>query len=212
MKKLNFLSIIACVVMCVGTVSCGGPEAVDLGLPSGTKWASYNVGALSPEETGGFYAWGEVEEKNNYSDSTYKYANASNGYRPINIGENISGTEYDVARQKWGGDWRMPTQEEFGELIGSCRWIKIILNGVRGYKVIGPNGNSIFLPACGTRVGTELIKTGKYNTWKDRVGYYWSASSSDDGRHATEMMLASDICLTVGTSERCSGNTIRPVR
>ncbi|MBR5332094.1 MAG: hypothetical protein IKV32_02180 [Muribaculaceae bacterium] len=212
MKKLNFLSIIACVVMCVGTVSCGGPEAVDLGLPSGTKWASYNVGALSPEETGGFYAWGEVEEKNNYSDSTYKYANASNGYRPINIGENISGTEYDVARKNWGGDWRMPTKEEIGELRDNCRWVKIIYNGVRGYKVIGPNGNSIFLPACGCRVGTELRMMGQYNTWKNLAGYYWSASSSDDGRAAVEMVLSSNACFTIGTSEGCQGHVIRPVK
>ncbi|MBO4315774.1 MAG: hypothetical protein J5867_07425, partial [Prevotella sp.] len=81
-------------------------QAVDLGLPSKTKWASCNVGATKPEEYGGYYAWGETEEKEVYDESTYKYYQ-NDEY--VNLGSDISGTEYDVAHVKWGGNWRMPT-------------------------------------------------------------------------------------------------------
>ena len=77
-------------------------EAVDLGLPSGTKWASCNLGATKPEECGGYYAWGETDEKDVYTEDTYKYY--QNGSY-VSLGSDISGTEYDVAHLKWGGNW-----------------------------------------------------------------------------------------------------------
>lgn len=97
-------------------------KEIDLGLPSGTIWAGWNVGATSTEEYGDFYAWGETTTKNNYSENTYRYYNNSTK-RYVNIGSNISGTQYDVARQKWGESWRMPTKAEIYELTTTCVWI-----------------------------------------------------------------------------------------
>lgn len=148
-------------------------HAVDLGLS--VKWACCNVGAESPEGYGGYYAWGETEEKSNYTWSTYKYwsdkdgdGNCDNGEYQ-NIGSNISGTSYDVAHVKWGGSWRMPTLDEIKELCNNCSWQWTEVNGIKGQKVTGPNGNSIFLPAAGGRDGTGVGSRGSY-------GYYWSGS------------------------------------
>ena len=152
-------------------------HAVDLGLPSGLKWACCNVGATTPEEYGGYYAWGETEEKSYYDMDTYKYWSDKNGdghweYNEfVNLGNDISGTQYDVATVKWGGTWRMPTRAEQDELRNSCTWTWTTLNGVTGNRVTGPNGNSIFLPAAGWREGTEVTNQG--------VGGYYRSSSLD---------------------------------
>lgn len=131
------------------------PHMIDLGLPSGTKWACCNIGASSPYEYGGQYAWGETEEKSDYSESNYKFAQASsngwmeiNGtlYNFINIGENICGTNYDVANVKWGNSWRMPSVTEMEELVSQCTWQQDSQNWIYSYKVTGPNGASIVLP------------------------------------------------------------------
>ena len=140
--------------------------AVDLGLPSGLKWAKMNVGASSPEDYGDYYAWGETTAKSDYIRDSYQYHNGSS---LINIGSNISGTQYDVARAQWGGNWRLPTEAECQELVDRCTWTWTTYKGVRGYKVTGPNGNSIFLPAAGCRVGT-----GTYDRGSD--GSYWSGT------------------------------------
>ena len=134
-------------------------EAIDLGLPSGTKWASCNVGATRPEEYGGYYAWGETEEKEIYNDSTYKYY--QNGDY-VNIGTDISGTEYDVAHVKWGDKWCMPTSDDFTELIDNCTSELTTYNGVNGCKFTSKiNGNSIFLPAAGNRLDGDLNIPGE---------------------------------------------------
>ena len=149
------------------TKEADGPtpgEMIDLGLS--VKWASHNVGASSPEGFGGYYAWGETEEKSDYTEDTYKYY-----YRMyINIGNNISGTRYDVAHVKWGGSWRMPTLDEIIELVNKCSWKWTTYNGVKGELVTGPNGNSIFLPAADYRPDTRVLGVGS--------GYYWSATLS----------------------------------
>ena len=157
------------------SLTTSGPIAVDLGLS--VKWASCNVGATVPEEYGGYYAWGETEEKSNYTPLTYKYHLGdldsdgnyyeSNEYQ--NIGINISGTSYDVAHVKWGGSWRMPTLDEIKEFCNKCSWEWTSVNGVSGQKVTGPNGNSIFLPAAGDRQGTDFRSPGS-------LCDYWSAT------------------------------------
>ena len=161
---------------------------VDLGLPSGVKWAGWNVGASAPEEYGGYFAWGEIEEKNEYSFETYIHR--EQGYpcneRPKyhqgaecscweykNIGDNISGTSYDVASVRWGGGARMPTLEEIDELCDECYWEGGYLNGVAGDFVIGPSGNSIFIPYAGYRYGTVLRYEGG-------IGCYWSGTLYDN--------------------------------
>ena len=141
-------------------------QAIDLGLPSGTKWASCNVGANKPEEYGDYYAWGETTTKKEYTYDNYLYY--KNG-KYLNIGADISGTQYDVARAKWGGKWRIPTKDEVKELVDNCKYEWTTLNGVKGGKFTGPNGNSIFLPAAGYRWYGDLDDAGE-------GGNYWSSA------------------------------------
>lgn len=142
------------------------PHAIDLGLPSGTKWACCNVDAKKPEDYGGYYAWGETSTKTEYSSSNYHYDN-------VNIGSDISGTQYDVAHVKWGEKWQMPTVDKVKELIDNCKYEWTVLNGVKGGKFTGPNGSSIFLPAAGDRWGGDLCHVGSW-------GYYWSSTQDPD--------------------------------
>lgn len=137
-------------------------HAVDLGLS--VKWAACNVGASEPWEYGGYYAWGETEEKSDYSLETYKWCNGYN--------KNVLDPEDDVAHVKWGDSWRMPTIEELEELLDECTWEWTELNGVNGYRVTGPNGNSIFLPAAGFRYFTEFFNRGT-------CGVFWSSSIAE---------------------------------
>ena len=188
-------------------------NAIDLGLPSGRKWATCNVGASSPEEYGGYYAWGETEEKSNYDWSTYKWCNGSentmtkyciHSYYGTVDNKTVLDPEDDVAHIKWGGDWRMPTTDEQRELLNNCDWEWTTLNGVKGYKVIGPNGNSIFLPAAGFRYGTDI---------DDRVdnGNYWSSSLYCNDEY---FAYNSDFyCSTYDYwhGNRSLGRTVRPV-
>lgn len=172
---------------------------VDLGLS--VCWASYNVGASSPEDNGNYYAWGETSTKNNYSEAAYNYHNGSNY---VHIGRNISGTSYDVARAQWGGNWRLPTIEEFEELQERCSWTWSTYNGVVGYWVTGPNGNSIFLPAAGYYNGTSCSSYGM-------AGYYWSGSLYEDATgNASRLSFYSDSQYTV-YDWREYGLTVRPV-
>ena len=143
------------------------PHAIDLGLPSGTKWACCNVGAKTPEAYGGYYAWGETSEKSYYYWDTYAYG--SNWDNVVNIGSNIAGTVYDVAHVRMGGSWRMPTIEQQQELRDNCTRQWTTQNGVNGTLVTGPNGGQIFLPAAGSRWDDVLYYEGEY-------GYCWSAS------------------------------------
>ena len=175
--------------------------AIDLGLS--VKWASRNVGASSPEEYGGYYAWGETEEKSSYYWEDYKYYNSSTGDFDY-IGSNISGTSYDVAHVKWGGGWRMPTLDEIKELCNKCTWQWTTVNGVSGQKVTGPNGNSIFLPAAGVRYGTDVNYRGSY-------GYYWSASLDEHGSSYACCLRFYDGDWGWGYDSRYNGHTVLPV-
>lgn len=139
-------------------------EKIDLGLS--VKWGSCNVGSTSPEEHGDYYAWGETTAKSIYTIDTYTYFKNDNY---VDIGSNISGTQYDVATAKKGGSWRMPTDDEYEELREKCSWIWDTYKNVAGYVVTGPNGNSIFLPTAGYKQGQILYGAGVY-------GYYWSGS------------------------------------
>lgn len=192
-----------------------GREYVDLGLPSGLKWAACNVGANSPEEYGGYYAWGETEEKSSYNWSTYKWCNGSyntmtkyctDDFYGIVDNKTILDPEDDVAHVKWGGSWRMPTEAEQEELCNECVWIWTAQNGVNGYRVTGPNGNSIFLPAVGYRSGT-YVYIGGYD------GFYWSSSSySNFSLYACLLDFYDDSYLNESNkSLRYYGFSVRPV-
>ena len=181
------------------------PHVVDLGLESGILWSCCNVGANTPEQYGGYYAWGETEEKSDYDYDTYKYYNNQTG-NYINIGSNISGTQYDVATVKWGNGWRMPTKEEIRELYDKCKFEGFTYNGVKGCKVTGPNGNSIFLPAAGDRYGTSLCRAGN-------DGYYWCGSLNESYSYSAWYLLVYfDGHHSVYYDNRLYGLSVRPVR
>ena len=171
-------------------------EYVDLVLPSGLKWATHNIGATTPEEYGNYYAWGEVLPKDEYTESN----SLTNG-KPM---DDISGTGYDAATINWSGDWRMPTITEMQELIDNCTWTWTTQNGVSGYKVTSKtNGNSIFLPAAGSRYGASLTNAGN-------DGYYWSSRPSSNV-YAYYLTFFS-ISREVRDYYRYRGYSIRPVR
>ena len=138
-------------------------EWVDLGLS--VKWATCNVGASKPEDYGNYYAWGETTTKSSYTESNSKTYGKS-------MGDIKGNSSYDAATANWGGNWRMPTKTEMQELIDKCTWEWTTQNGVKGYKVTGPNGNSIFLPAAGTRIGSSLYDAGGF-------GSCWSSAPSE---------------------------------
>ena len=151
-----------------------GHEYVDLGLS--VKWATCNIGAESPEDSGDYFAWGEVELKKKYSYKAYKFTKGGNFLMTSFVKytkddrKNVLDIEDDVAHVKWGGKWRMPTKREFKELKEKCTWEKVGKNSkLVGYKVIGPNGNSIFLPAAGEIFSRNPI-------YYREKGLYWSNS------------------------------------
>lgn len=189
-----------------------GYECVDLGLS--VKWATCNVGATSPEEYGGYYAWGETEEKSDYSLSTYKWCNGSfytqtkyctsSSYGTVD-NKTVLDPEDDVAHVKWGGSWRMPTRAEQKELLNNCTWVWTRQNGVKGYKVISKtNGYSIFLPAAGIRGGTELFDSGSR-------GYYWSSSLREGDNGFAHGLSFRSGSYDWDNDGRCYGLSVRPV-
>ena len=127
------------------------PHMIDLGLPSGKKWACCNVGASKPEDIGNRYAWGETNTKSSYSWENYSYWTDINGDKSVqdnelkNIGDNISNTNYDAASANWGGSWHMPTYDDFWEMINNTER-RLIMTDKQGYYFKGKNGNEIFLP------------------------------------------------------------------
>ena len=190
------------------------PEYVDLGLS--VKWATCNVGADSPEDYGDYFAWGEVEPKETYNWSTYKYCNGTNktltkycghssyGNNGFTDGKTILDLEDDAATVNWGGAWRMPTDAELTELREKCKWTWTSQKDVNGYKVVGPNGNSIFLPAAGYKDGESLLITRSF-------GNYWSSSLYPDYSDlAYSVYFYSDVVVRYG-SNRDHGRSVRPV-
>ena len=178
-------------------------EYVDLGLPSGLKWATCNVGATTPEEYGDYFAWGEVEPKTTYNLDTYKYYDGSNFTKYTGSDKTVLDPEDDAATANWGGAWRMPTKAEQDELRTKCTWNWTTQNGVNGYKVTGPNGNSIFLPAAGCMDEGTLVSAGS-------GGLYWSSLLTDDPGDAYFVELSSDY-VDWTFSDRYHGFTVRPV-
>ena len=157
-----------------------GHEYVDLGLPSGTKWATMNVGALTPEEEGYFFSWGNVEGHNLNGQGTYNFGTSnttepyksSSGAAITYPGSIAVGDAYDMARANMGGNWRLPTNAEFQELYDNCTWAWTSVNNVNGIRFTSSNGNSIFLPAAGYYYGTTHDNDG---------GNYWSSVLSSAG-------------------------------
>lgn len=149
---------------------------VDLGLS--VLWAKYNVGATSPEEYGGYYAWGEIKEKSSYAPHNYQHWSGlydefgSWHVYSCTLNEDISGTQYDAATINWGGGARIPTIKEVDELCRTCNWRWVGDNFVRGIHITGPNGNSIFIPAAGYYRNSSL-------NFVNNEGHYWSSTPKD---------------------------------
>ena len=190
------------------------PTAVDLGLPSGTLWADRNIGANSPEGYGDYFAWGETRPKSVYNESTYKYSNGrsssltkyctNSNYGTID-NKTILEASDDAATVNWGSNWRMPTHEEQVELNDKCKWTWTTRNGVKGYKVTGPNGNSIFLPAAGFREGRGGYSSGA-------GGYYRLASLYEsNSQNAWEIGFSSHAHYRGYHGNRYFGGSVRAV-
>ena len=208
------------------------PEIVDLGLS--VKWASFNLGATRPDEFGDYFAWGETEpyylpgyalstdplwkegKEAGYEWASYrwsmgtdysltKYCYYGNGYNGFYDGISILEPEDDAAHIKLGDFWRIPTNAEWTELVDSCTWEWSSLYGENGFRVIGPNGNSIFLPAAGYRSERSLNSRG------DR-GYYWASCLSSRSEGASALHFLSDYLINdLSGSSRYCGLSIRPV-
>ena len=181
-------------------------EYVDLGLPSGLLWATCNVGANAPEEYGDYFAWGETTTKETYdsdNSSTYGLSDSelqSQGY--IDSEGNLT-PQYDAATANWGGNWRMPTKAEQQELLDNCIWTWTTQNGVNGYNVEGPNGNSIFLPAAGLR-GSPINIAGS-------SGYYWSSTPHKIDSNPSDYLKFDSNYHGMRTLHRNGGLSVRPV-
>ena len=185
------------------------PHIIDLGLSSGTKWACCNIGADCPEAWGGYYAWGEKEEKETYSEVTYLFASWDNSigdYVWSDIGESISGTEYDVATKNWGEAWRMPTKEQMEELQSQCTSETYTQNGKKGLLFTGKSGNRIFMPFAGAKVGKKTSYTESYC-------FCWSGTASTTNASKAYMMrIAPNGYIECLIDGRYYGVSIRPVR
>ena len=150
-----------------------GYSYVDLGLPSGTLWATCNIGASSPEEAGDYFAWGETSPKRSFTWGNYKYGDGKK-FTKYNIFEDggpldnltLLKSEDDAATANWGGSWRVPIRKEVEELITKCSWNRQTVNGKEGYLGIGPNGNSVFFPDSGVYDDDRFEPGG---------GFYWMA-------------------------------------
>ena len=205
-------------------------EYVDLGLPSGTKWATCNVGANKPEQSGNYYAWGEIKTKKTYNWSTYKWMQKGQNdskfitkytvpdeyydciwYNSIGtfIGDNKNSLEDedDAATAKLGKPWRTPTPEEFQELIDNCEWASIIVNGVKCYQGKSRiNQETITLPAAGRRYDDGLQKD-------NNEALYWSNSIfSDESSSAIIFKFSTGSLPTISYNIRQFGLPVRPVR
>jgi len=174
------------------TVSEDNHEWVDLGLPSGTLWATCNVGANAPEEYGDYFAWGETAPKDYYYWDTYKWCNGSDttmtkyctnssyGYNGFVDNKTELDPEDDAAHVNWGPSWRMPTTEQQRELYEKCSSTWTTLNGVSGSLFTGPNGNTLFLPAAGLRWYESLYHAGSWGDYWSRTLYSSNPSIAYD--------------------------------
>lgn len=201
-KERNFMlrKSFLLIMMCSINLMVKAQNAVDLGLPSGTLWADRNVGASSPSDYGDYYAWGETSTKNKFSRFEYRYYS---GGRYQSIGNNITNTGYDVARQRWGGNWRMPTKEEFQELIDKCTWTWTSQDGHYGY-IVSYNGNSIFLPAAGSNYGSSSSSINE-------GGYYWLSEIGEEDYFALNCYITS-YTHSIYDNRREYGLCVRPVK
>ena len=193
-------------------------EYVDLGLYSGTLWATCNIGASAPEEYGDYFAWGETEPKETYTWENYKWcegsystmtkycAHTDYGYNGFTDGKRSLELEDDAAYVNWGPEWRIPSLEDEKELVKNCTWTWTTINDVKGYQVTGPNGNSIFLPAAGYSHDGSLNRAG-YD------GFYWTRTLTFFASNSASLMdFLEGYTHWANYLHRYYGCTVRAVR
>ncbi len=193
-------------------------EYVDLGLPSGTLWATMNIGANSPEEYGDYFAWGETSPKDVFKWDNYQWSNgtrfnklikyctnSSYGYNGFVDDKTELEPEDDAATANWGSQWCMPSAEQLDEIISQCNWQWTTMNGVNGYRV-SKNGKSIFFPAAGYYFGDTLYSTGN-------ISYYWSRMvNASKSYQAYYLWFHSQGNLERNYGDRDTGFSVRAVR
>ena len=203
---------------------------VDLGLPSGTLWATYNVGATKPEQYadyGDFFAWGDVVPDRDFTWYSYKYGKAQlqwdlygltkynfEGGYPSSI-DRLSTLlpEDDAATVSWGVYWRMPTSEELRELIENCEYSWIEVDGVYGAKFTGPNGNSVFFSASGYCEGISGYSPREsFSSKEGAVGFYWSSSLNEKNNAVAYVLTFDENGVKRDDDARYKGSPIRAVR
>ena len=202
-----------------GTWPAAPHEWVDLGLPSGTLWATCNVGANSPEEYGDYFAWGETEPKEVYDWTTYKWCNGTHNTMTKYCSNSDYGAngfvdnkkaldpEDDAAYVNWGPSWRMPTMAQLQELVENCTWQLTKLNGVDGQLAKGPNGKTLFFPAASYRYDHWLNEEGiNGDYWSREGGFSTSYLAFDLYFEWEENVYWDDFML------RKNGLSVRPVR
>ena len=194
-------------------VAIGGTvgEVVDLGLS--VKWASQNLGAASQEDFGKYFVFGETAPKDNYTWDTYKWGTAETltKYQLSSVDNSVQNgrvleLDDDAARVNWGGKWRTPTQREILELIKNTTWKWKSVNGVNGHEIVGPNGNSIFIPAAGYQNGTETYNVGTKIVLLSSTLMGWT--TYDDINYVS---IGSGFAPQWALNNREWGRSIRPV-
>lgn len=228
---MKFARIIVVIMLSVSTLMAGckkedpSPEVVDdheyvdLGLPSGNLWAKCNIGATSPEDAGCYFAWGETSTKKMYDWKQYKFTVFVNGVYLLNkyctdpscgvngFADHITELkpEDDAAVVHWGNGWHMPDYDDFDELYLNTTHEWISINGVCGRRLIGSNGNSIFLPTTGFYLDDTIICKN--------LGIYWSTTLQTTWQTAAWSLHFDDTnCHVCGSYDRDRGQVIRPVR
>lgn len=201
-----------CTIKVQSSGTPGVYDAIDLGLS--VKWASFNVGATKPEEYGDYFAWGEIETKSSYNWSSYKWCNGPESITKYNSQTyygnvdnlNLLQSEDDVAHVKWGGNWRMPTTEEYNELVRNCNVVWTKIKGKEGIKLTSKiNGYCIFFPAAGYHRNDIIELDGN-------DGRYWSSTLfSTDGNCGHFLFFRPDSNSNTLGQVRCDGLSVRPV-
>lgn len=209
-EAVNVNDVTALVDFILGKRMINGHEFVDLGLPSGTLWATQNMGANTPEQAGDYYAWGELEPKDTYTWTNYalcggtsKTLNRYNTNPSYGVVDNVSrlSLDDDAAYNQWQGLWRIPSVEQTRELKSLCTWTLDQTKGV--FTVKGPNGNSILIPLAGYKKGSAV-------TMKGTSGYYWTSALTTESPTYAYALLCDQSMFEMNALRYC-GRTIRPV-
>lgn len=192
--------------------SLNGHDYVDLGLPSGRRWATCNIGSKSPAGYGDYFAWAETKPKDSYTEANYSgcidiYIDGLGDIKSDTVRcqyRIIDNPRFDAARKSWGENWELPTAKDFAELNKECSWTLKSIDGHKGYLITGPNGNSIFLPMAG-------LKENQYKSQVGTGGFYWTGDSWDARDRSTMVDFHKSSHNGSIWCYRYKGLSIRPV-